>query len=464
MCGKPWLTARDPRAKGVFGMKRITRVVVVASVLLGPTRVLAQPPPNANAQTPAPTIAPTPPPAQEPPPVTPPPPPPAPPPSPSDWTFAFHGIAGASLYVQDTALLVFNGQGPLVVLGPQPKDGGFLTGADIRQSRFNFSVAGPKVLGATPKAVLEIDLFGLNSPGGFGEVSAYSRTRLAYAELKWENDMIRVGQDHNLILALVPEGMGHMAFPVTYFNGLIGWREPGASYTHTIPMGNGSKLDISLQINKSDWANPTDFGKTSEQDLNEDYGQLSGWWGAEARVKYSSDHLTAFLAGHWNHVEGTHAGDLPFPPAATPTRNWDVAAGVIGVKAGLGPVSLLANAYVGQNLAPLLGEELNFIAANDVFEWGGWIQALYAITPHLNVSLIGGTSQPSSSDIQSAAKAAGATLRASSEVYGGMVRYQDGGFAFGPEFYHAATHTSDGAGNKAENDGNQFLLSGMYFF
>ena len=101
-----------------------------------------------------------------------------------DWQFAFHGLAGVSFYVQDTPTFVLNGDGPLLAL-TKPASG-FTTGADIRQSRFNFSVAGPKVLGgATPKAVLEIDFFGLNSPGGYGEVSVYSRVRLAYAELNW---------------------------------------------------------------------------------------------------------------------------------------------------------------------------------------------------------------------------------------------------------------------------------------
>src|SRR5580658_4671342 len=49
-----------------------------------------------------------------------PPPPPEPPStfvSPGgDWKFGFHGIAGASFYVQDTPAFVLNGQGPLLAL------------------------------------------------------------------------------------------------------------------------------------------------------------------------------------------------------------------------------------------------------------------------------------------------------------------------------------------------------------
>jgi len=381
-----------------------------------------------------------------------------------------HGIAGASFYVQDTPDFVFNGQGPLLALA-KPTDGGFATGADIRQSRFNFSVAGPKVFGgATPKAVLEIDLFGLDSPGGYGEVSAYMRTRLAYAELNWGNDIIRVGQDHQLILGVIPESMGHMAFPVTYWNGMLGWREPGAGYFHTIPMDD-AKLELAVQVMKSDWANPYDFGNSTLSDLGMDYGQLSGWPGVEGRVKYSSEHFMVFVAGHYNHVMGTHAADVVAGPMMPPTRNWDVIAGVAGLKLSVAGFTLSGSAYYGQNTAPLLGEQLNFVSANDVGEWGLWGQAGYDIMKELNISAIGGTSQPSKSDLQKVAPMTGG-FRASSAVIGGMIRYKEGGFAVGPEFYHVIAKQIDGTGagntgvpaQNGELDVNQFMLSGMYFF
>jgi hypothetical protein len=429
------------------------------------------PPTPASAEA-SPPAQPPPPPAEAPPVEPPPPPRPLPPStfvSPGgDWKFGFHGLVGVSLYIQDTPAFVLNGQGPLLPLSKP--GGGSTTGADIRQSRFNFSLAGPKVLyGATPKAVLEIDLFGLNGPGGYGEVSAYSRVRLAYAELNWGNDVLRFGQDHNLILGVLPESIGHQAYPATYFNGLIGWREPGIGYFHTIPL-NESKLELAVQLNKSDWENPTDFGDSTLNDLNVDYGQLSGWLGIEARVKYTTEHLMAFVAGHYNHVEGTHAGDLVAPPAMAdiPDRNWDVVAGVVGVKVTGGGFTVAANAYDGKNLGPLLGELLQFPSANDVTEWGGWVQAGYAITSRLNVSAIGGTSRPKASEIASSGGG-----RSANSLLGAMVRYQEGGFSFGPEYYHViardvrpdGTGLPSGAGapNGTINV-NQFMLSGVFFF
>ena len=72
---------------------------------------------------------------------------------------------------------------------------------------------------------------------------------------------------------------------------------------------------------KSDSADPTDFGESTVNDLNVDYGQLSGWLGAEARVKFTSDNLMAFVAGHYNHVAGSRAGDLVAPPTRSRTAD-----------------------------------------------------------------------------------------------------------------------------------------------
>ncbi len=390
---------------------------------------------------------------------------PEPEPSPSDWKMALHGFVGVSFYVQDSPDLVLNGQGPLLALA-QP-GGGITTGADIRQSRFNFSVTGPKVLDAVPKAVLEIDLFGLNSPGGYGEVSVYSRVRLAYAELNWGNDVLRVGQDHELLLGMIPENMGHNAFLPTYFNGQLGWREPGAGYYHTIPI-DASKLELSVQINKSDWQNPADFGTASTQDLNVDYGQLSGLPAVEARVKFTSEHVLAFLAGHYNHVDGSKAAELVVAPTAVPTRDWDVMAGVAGIKVNGGGFSLAVSGYAGKNLGPLLGEELQFFTTTDVREWGGWAQAMYKFTKHFDLSVLGGLARLNTSDVE-----ANGGGRAQSSMVGAMARFKAGGFVFGPEYFHMIDMNIDKNGNGAPSgaqatggviDANQGMLTAQYTF
>jgi len=423
-------------------MSRLSRSILVLSFFLACGAALADSPAPDATPTPAPAVAA----------------PPAPAPEPSEFKFAMHGFAGVSFYVQDTPSFVLNGTGPLLpLIAPTT---GITTGADIRQSRFNFSVTGPKVMGATPKAVLEIDLFGLNSPGGYGEVSAYSRVRLAYAEMNWGNDVLRLGQDHELILGgIVPDSLAHIAFLSTYFNGQLGWREPGLGIFHTIPMDK-DKLELALQIIKSDWQNPTDFGNSTVDDLNVDYGQLSGYPGFEARVKYSSDLITAFIAGHFNHVAGSNANTLVVAPATTPTRDWDVIAGVATVKLTYSGLNVVVSGYTGKNTGPLLGEMLQFFVTNDVHEWGGWAQVGYEITKELSATVVGGLARPNSSDVQAAGGG-----RAQSSMVGGMIRYKVGGFAFGPEFYHVITNDIDAHGNDTGDiDANQFLLTGLYYY
>jgi hypothetical protein len=210
--------------------------------------------------------------------------------------------------------------------------------------------------------------------------------------------------------------------------------------------------------------------------LNVDFGQLSGLPAFEGHVKYLSETIMAFVAGHYNHVMGTHANDLvnasgtPAMPnkdniaPTTPTRNWDVWAATVGAKATFGGLVAGVNAYYGHNLGPFLGEQLQFATTNDVAEWGGWAELGYNFTKNLNAFVIGGSSQPDKSDLEQAGGG-----RLNSSVVGGLVRYQDGGSAVGPEFYHVianqdARNAATGAFATTEIDVNQFMLSGMYFF
>ena len=216
--------------------------------------------------------------------------------------------------------------------------------------------------------------------------------------------------------------------------------------------------------------------RTNVNDLNTSITVNSrDGWGRKLAVKWLSENVwRRCVAGHYNHVQGTNAGELVNPPTtaagapAIPNRNWDVVAGVAGLRLTVAGFSLLLNAYVGKNLGPLLGDLLQFPVTNDVNEWGGWAQLGYNITHHLNVWALGGTSRPKVSDVDAAGGG-----RAANSVIGGMIRYQDGGFALGPEFYHViardVTATGAGApsGPGAPNgtiNVNQAMLSGAYFF
>jgi hypothetical protein len=105
---------------------------------------------------------------------------------------------------------------------------------------------------------------------------------------------------------------------------------------------------------------------------------------------------------------------------------------------------------------------------NDVREWGGWAQLGYDFTHQLSLWAVGGMSRPNESDVQAAGGG-----RSESSVIGGMLRFKQGWFAFGPEFYHVIAKIIDKAGNGVASgsgapDGvinvNQLMLSGTFFF
>jgi hypothetical protein len=378
----------------------------------------------------------------------------------SDFKFELHGIASTSFYVQDTPTFVLNGQGPLIALS-EPSLGA-TTGFDIRQTRLNFSVSGPKLFGdATPKAVAEIDFFNLNGPGGYGEVSAVPRLRLAYLELKWDNTVVRIGQDWQLLWTNAPASIGHLAYPAVYFNGLIGWREPGVTVYQTWG-SDENKVEAAISLEKADWENPADFGTSSVQDLNVDYGQLGGFPAVEARVKWSMDKNMLYVAGHWNHVAGTHATALVAPPASAPGADWDVMAAKFGWKGVFGDLTFQGELYTGKNLGPVIGNELQFPVTNDVKESGGWVQLGYNVTNEWSVWAIAGTSRPNLGDAAMSGQS-----RLQDNVAGGMIKYQTGGFAVGPEVYHVVDLNKAAAGSGAPDgviDANQYMLSANYYF
>jgi hypothetical protein len=182
---------------------------------------------------------------------------------PSPFKFDLHGFVGTSLYVQSNPNFFLNGQGAMLL---KAQNNATVSGFDIRQTRLNFSVTGPtlNVLGtATPKAVIELDFFGLDGAGAYGEVNALNRLRLAYGELNWGNTWVHFGQDWQLLYVQSPTSIGHVAFPVTWFAGQINWREPGITVAHKVTMSETSDVEGALQILKSDWNSPNGFSQTN---------------------------------------------------------------------------------------------------------------------------------------------------------------------------------------------------------
>jgi hypothetical protein len=388
--------------------------------------------------------------------------------SPSPFKFEFHGFVATSLYWQDAILGPGNGQSSLFTAAEGTTDENIFSG-DIRQTRMNLSLAGPKVLGgATPKGVLEFDLFGGYSGGAFGDESLLPRIRVAYAELNWGNTVLLVGQQNQLIVGQIPQSAAHIAFPSTYTAGTIGWRYPGIMLFHNIPFGSG-KLQLAGSVQRGGWndtACGTTLGAVSTPAAcpgGIGLGEASSIPQLEARVMLDGKAGTitwmGYVAGHFDRkdLSGWNDGVTP-APADDELDGW---AGEVGGRVTVLPITVAANAYVGKAVGNIFGQILQF---GDVQNVAGWVQAGFNLTKEFSVWAQYGFDKPDEDE----ARAARFT-RLQNQNIGAMVRYTTGGYTAALEWFQTKTETAayDGTGaftGATDLTGNQVLLTGMYTF
>ena len=393
----------------------------------------------------------------------------------SDFTFAFHGYIAGSLYYQDQQVFPGNGQQAWLV-NSQANTHNKLFGSDVRTSRLNFSLAGPKVLGgATPKGVVEFDFSNNAGPGTFGDASLLPRFRLGFAELNWGNTVVRFGQDHQLLIGsspwqapFVPASAGHLGYPLSYQAGEIGWRVPTLALYTQMPMGGGMNAEFALAVMRSQWRAPIDvvatipgtFSAATTAVVPEwstpvtSHGEESGLPAVEARLQVASREYRLFVSGHYGQA---HRAGFGVDEAVGRPNDIDIIAGQVGGRAIIGPVVVQAQAYTGKNLAPFVGNLVQFQADDrgNVHEWGAWGQLGFNFSTELSVWAFAGTSDPNDQDIRNAG-----LTRLQNRTYSGMVRYLQGGFMIGLEYLHWVTNTT----NAGTPEANQYMVTGAYVF
>jgi hypothetical protein len=483
-----------------------------AALLFGSSALAQTPPPQPTPPTPdsagaAPQAAPVPPaPAPAPTPAPPPPVVVAPAPAPaapaaSPFKLELHGFTSVTGYFQDASTGPSEGQQGLFTTREPLEDKGML-GFDVRQSRFNFSVAGPKVMmGATPKGVLEIDFFQGFGAGNYGNASLLNRLRLAYAELSWGAHRIQFGQQNDLVFAIAPTSLAHIAFPYGYAAGNIGWRRPGIFGFHTFATAaGGPKVEFAWEVARASWADAAANIGNNAVAAGTSQAVASAIPAFEGRVTVASGTLwSVFVAGHWNRVDGDGYGNDT--PAGT---NLNVAAVDAGAKVVAGPLTVQATGFRGRNLAPLIGNFLTFQPTTnlDVDEMGGWVQAGFNLTKQLSVWGFVGIDKPDQDDNRKVADAnadrarfaarattpfggtltqpAAPTFQFKNRTTAAMLQYRDGGFAVGLEWiqFHTKNASYAFSGDAAAGTpptsvtftgtrtaiANQGLLSANYFF
>ena len=397
--------------------------------------------------------------------------------------FEFHGFIGGSLWSQDA---VFNGYGQQVFfVNKQPNSDKLLFGGDARQTRLNFSLAGPTVFGgAIPKGVVELDFFSALTNATLvtavgppatttttGPVAVTPRLRLSYAELNWGATIVRVGQDNDLVLgSFAPTSVGHIPQSYGYGSGYVGTRHLQAEVFHTVPAGDmRAEFAFQVQSQLGGQADPFSAGGLTT-------AEASGIPSFEARFRLVKPKLLdVYVAGHWQQFDRNGEDNtLGSAPRGDKQYTTD---GTVGAKLTAGPLTLQGQGYVGKNLGngAMTGGVGNAVAQTqgDFHELGGWVQAGFNLTPEFSAWAYVGTER--AYNFNDAIATLGANVRLANTTFAGMLRYMDGGYAIGLEYLHMVTRygSPQATALVAKNgvltrqsrlDGNQLMLSGYYFF
>lgn len=397
--------------------------------------------------------------------------------TPNPWKFEFHGWISASMYYQDQVFALQQGQGLLLGAPPSsslaggsctpagacayPKSASLLSG-DVRNSRFAFSMAGPKVFGgaAQPRAYLEFDFFGVQSPGAFGAEMPHPRLRVAIAELKFGGTNIQVGQQNQLVVVQIPGSLSHISNPVSYGAGTIGWRTPGIRVTQMVPVG-GAQLELAAEAVANKWSNGTTIQATNPAGVG--YGESSGLPMFQGRAKLDGAaggfSYSAYLVGVYHSLDLNGFGDGGALPGWAGTKK-SVSGNVVEVGGRLtfAPVSLSGNFYTGKTTGGMFGSLVYF---GDIKDTGYWVQLAGNVTKELSLNVAYGANTPDKADVR---RVAGNSARLANTLVGGMVKYQDGGYAVGVEAWKYTTTYSTGAATSTDTSALQVIATAAYFF
>jgi len=410
--------------------------------------------------------------------------------TPNPWKFEFHGFVTASMYYQDQVFANGQGQG-LWLAAPTPSNrapcevsgsfacpagsatkSGTIMSGDVRNSRFAFSMAGPKVFdgAAQPRGYLEFDLFGLNGAGSFGTEQPIPRLRVGYAELKFGNSNLQVGQQNQLVVQQIPGSISHIANPVTYQAGTIGWRTPGLRFTQVVPI-DAMKLTFAAEAVKNKWVGDAAVAGTGNPTTPAGIGlgEASGMpmFQAMARIDGKGGDLSymAYLVGvyHTIALDG-FGGGVALPVAAGGKKTIDGTVVEVGGKLSFMMLSLAGNFYTGNATGNMLGSMLVF---GDIKDTGYWASLAGNITKEFSLTVTYGANTPNETDVRkwaSATATPSTTTRLANTMVGGMVKYQDGGYALAVEGYQLTTKYANTATTTVNSAALQVIATAGYFF
>ncbi len=368
---------------------------------------------------------------------------------------ALHGFVNATAFSQSRSFTFGNGQNAEF---PVPGSSGRLSGVDVRNTRFWLDFSGAKFAGDwTGGGRIEMDFFGgFNGTGAYSQQQPTPRLRQAYMDLTNPDSgtTVRIGQQWDLMFPLdnTPSSLSHIAFPLGYGTGFVGWRFPGVVLMQELNHGSsGAKWRLDVGAFEGHWNGPGN---------NVDYltaGNAGFRPQVEAKLRVQDKAWVAYVAAHYSRI------DLKGVDGTTPTPVKSSVKSVgyeVGGQWKPGPWVFKGLVYSGKGMGQIFGAIVQF---GDIKETGGFLQAGYSFTPNWSANAFYGISKPKSQDVITW-MGNGSSGRLKSRQAALALQYTSGAYDLGVEWiYDKLDSTSDGVNRKTTN-GNQLNLSALYHF
>lgn len=368
---------------------------------------------------------------------------------------ALHGFVSATAFNQDRSFTFGNGQNAEF---PVPGSRGSLSGVDVRNTRFWLDFSGAKFAGNwTGGGRIEMDFFGgFNGTGPYSQQQATPRLRQAYMDLanKDTGTTVRIGQQWDLMFPIdnSPASLSHIAFPLGFGAGFVGWRFPGVVVMQDLNHGStGAQWRLDVGAFEGTWSGPGN---------NIDYltaGSAGFRPQLEARLHVQDKTWLAYVAAHYSEVDLRGVGGT----AATPIQSKVKSVGYeLGGQWKPGPFTFKGLVYSGKGLGQIFGAMAQF---GDIQETGGYVQAGYSFTPNWSVNAFYGISKPDTKDVV-AWLGSGSSGRLENHQSALSLQYTSGAYDLGIEWLHDKLDSTSNGIDRKSTDGNQLSVSALYRF
>ena len=371
----------------------------------------------------------------------------------SDPTVEIHGFINLTTFWQDQDFFFGNGQAAELPLGTGNSKSGF----DARATRLWLIIHGPSTSGGwTTMARVEGDFFGGNhGTSPYSSSQEIPRMRQAYFGLTSPGGRtsVTIGQQWDLVFPItaVPKSYTHIAFPLGFGNGMVGWRFPGVVLHQKLntPEKGGAQWRFDVGAFTGQWDGP---GSNTNFDTAGNVGFRPQ---IEARISVGSGHFSAWGTGYYSNQ------NLENMPAGAPSQGTLSSYLVeVGANWHPGDWSLLGAVYTGKAIGQEFGSMAQF---GDISDKGGYVQGGYSFTKHWAAYATYTTDRPNEGDVIQWMNY-GSSGRLKSQQFALSLNYTDGPWGWGVEVLHALLTTTTTGVDRATHVGNQLSVSAIYHF